>query len=51
MSSFEQRLINEIEYRLERIPPINEDPEDAVFEDVPVAQQVILMTVFQNNYF
>jgi len=42
VSSFEQRLMNEIEYRLEQIPPINEDPEDAMFEDVPVAQQVIL---------
>ena len=43
VSSFEQRLMNEIEYRLEQIPPINEDPEDGVFEKVPMAQQVVLI--------
>jgi len=32
--------MNEIEYRLERTPPINEDPEDGVFEDVALEQQV-----------
>ena len=32
--------MNEIEYRLERTPPVNEDPEDAIFDDVPAAQQV-----------
>jgi len=34
VSSFEQRLINEIEYRLEQSPPVVEDPEDDVFEEV-----------------
>ncbi|XP_078487203.1 palladin isoform X8 [Ciona intestinalis] len=39
VSSFEQRLMNEIEYRLERSPPVLEDPEDGMYEDVPVEQQ------------
>ncbi|XP_076824178.1 palladin-like isoform X6 [Clavelina lepadiformis] len=39
ISTFEQRLMNEIEYRLERTPPVNEDPEDAIFEEVPEAEQ------------
>ncbi|XP_039249988.2 palladin-like isoform X1 [Styela clava] len=39
VSNFEQRLINEIEYRLERTPPVNEDPQDAVFESVPPHEQ------------
>ena len=32
--------MNEIEYRLQKIPPINEDPQDAVFEKIPLPQQV-----------
>lgn len=40
VSNFEQRLMNEIEYRLERTPPVNEDPEDANFIEVPVSEQV-----------
>uniref|UniRef100_H2YI21 Uncharacterized protein n=1 Tax=Ciona savignyi TaxID=51511 RepID=H2YI21_CIOSA len=34
VSNFEQRLMNEIEYRLERSPPVVEDPADGVYEDV-----------------
>ena len=37
--------MNEIEYRLERAPPINEDPEDEMFEEVPQSQQVRLPLV------
>lgn len=40
VSTFEQRLMNEIEYRLEHTPPVNEDPQDAVFETVPESEQV-----------
>nr|CAB3264639.1 palladin-like [Phallusia mammillata] len=39
VSNFEQRLMNEIEYRLERTPPVNEDPDDAIFDEVSVADQ------------
>jgi len=39
VSSFEQRLINEIEYRLEQSPPVVEDPEDDVFEEVVIGSE------------
>lgn len=39
VSPFEQRLINEVEYRLERTPPVNEDPQDGVFEQVPAGEE------------
>jgi len=39
VSSFEQRLINEIEYRLEQSPPVLEDPDDDVFEEVEVGTE------------
>ena len=40
VSAFDQRLMNEIEYRLESMPPINEDPEDGVFENIPESEKV-----------
>ena len=34
-------MINEIEYRLEQSPPVVEDPEDDVFEDVETGAEVV----------
>jgi len=39
VSSFEQRLINEIEYRLEQSPPVIEDPDDESFEEVEAGSE------------
>jgi len=51
VSSFEQRLINEIEYRLEQSPPVVEDPEDDVFEDVETgAEKLPFFVVPLKNY-
>ena len=55
VSSFEQRLINEIEYRLEQSPPVIEDAEDGTFEDVEVGEevcftQVDLLVVCKSHY-
>jgi len=51
VSSFEQRLINEIEYRLEQSPPVIEDAEDGTFEDVEVGEEKLpVFAVLLKNY-
>ena len=40
VSSFEQKLMSEIEYRLEQTPPVIELPEDNMYEDVEPGKEV-----------
>jgi len=41
VSSFEQKLMSEIEYRLEQTPPVIELPEDNMYEDVEPGKEMI----------
>ena len=40
VSQFEQKLMSEIEYRLEQTPPVIELPEDNMYEDVEPGNEV-----------
>ena len=42
-------MINEIEYRLEQSPPVVEDPEDDVFEEVVIGSEVCYRKEFKQK--